>query len=160
MPHAAYKICRDCSSLAVLGSPYCEAHQTDNRRARDVQERDRTRRATGLKKLYDRAAWRKQTIPFILSRDPLCRLGIVCKGTSASTDVDHIIRAEVYIAQHDGELLAFFDSENLRGACHSCHSRKTMLEQAGVWEETRGGSKSLGTARRRPLVSCARASAK
>ena len=137
MPNAALSICRDCSRTALSGSPYCESHQSDNRLLQQSRDRNRIRRETGLKKLYDCAAWRKQTVPFVLARDPLCRLGIVCQGTDASTDVDHIIRAEIYIAQHDGDRLAFYDAENLRGLCHACHSRKTAMENAGIWEEPR-----------------------
>ena len=141
MPNAALSICRDCSRTTVAGSPYCEAHQSDNRLLQQSRDRNRIRRETGLKKLYDCAAWRKQTVPFILARDPLCQLAIVCEGHAASTDVDHIIRAELYIAQHDGDRLAFYDAENLRGVCHADHSRKTMLEERGAWQEpARAGS--------------------
>ena len=140
MTPAALKICRDCTRIAVSGSPYCESHQTDNRALRNSRDRNRNRRETGLKRLYDSVAWRKQTVPFILARDPLCQLSLVCNGQAASTDVDHAIRAEIYVAQHDGDLQTFFNPENLRGACHACHSRKTMLEEHGLWKEpTKGG---------------------
>jgi hypothetical protein len=50
-------------------------------------------------------------------------------------DVDHIIRAEVYIAQHGGDSGMFFDLDNLRGSCHEDHARKTSLENRGLWDE-------------------------
>ena len=97
------------------------------------------RRATGLKNFYDRAAWRKQTIPFILSRDPFCKIAILCEGRAPSIDVDHIVRAELYIALHGGDSVWFYDRDNLQGACHADHSHKTMREQVGAWQETGGG---------------------
>jgi|SRR5205809_1713105 len=86
-----------------------------------------------LKRLYYSAAWRNRTVPFVLARDPLCVLALSCEGTAPSTDVDHKIRAEEYIAMHEGDETFFFDPENLQGACHACHSRKTQLENKGLW---------------------------
>lgn len=74
-------------------------------------------------------------MPFVLGRDPLCQLGIVCGGRAFSTDVDHILRAEFYIAQHDGDETYFYDPDNLRGLCHADHSYKTALEMQGKWQE-------------------------
>ena len=69
-------------------------------------------------------------MPYILARDPICTIADICKGRAASTEVDHIIRAEIYIAQNGGDWSFFFDENNLRGACHSCHSAKTQRERA------------------------------
>jgi 5-methylcytosine-specific restriction protein A len=102
--------------------------------SRQIREREAERRAHALKSYYDSSAWRKRTRPFILNRDPLCLIGILCGGQELSTDVDHIVRAEVYIAQHNGDPTAFFDSANLQGACHADHSLKTKLENTGRWE--------------------------
>lgn len=144
MPNAAPSICRDCNRSARIGSPYCESHQTNNRASEESRERNQRRRNSELKRLYDCAAWRKQTVPFILARDPLCQLALVCEGNAASTDVDHIIRAEIYIAEHDGDRLTFYDRDNLRGVCHSCHSRKTVLEERGQWQEPKRAAGSAG----------------
>jgi 5-methylcytosine-specific restriction enzyme A len=135
MPNAARTICRDCNQTALERSPYCAKHQTDNRASRYSRDRNQQRRDSGLKKLYDCAAWRKRTKPFVLSRDPLCTIGMLCRGTAFSTDVDHTIRAEVYIAQHGGDQSFFYDTDNLRGACHACHSHKTARENVGAWKE-------------------------
>ena len=60
-------------------------------------------------------------------------------------DVDHIIRAEVYIAQHGGDSGMFFDLDNnLRGVCHACHARKTSLENRGLWDEREVGKALAG----------------
>jgi hypothetical protein len=48
-------------------------------------------------------------------------------------DVDHKIRAEQDIANHQSDETFFFDPENLQGACHACYSRKTQLENKGLW---------------------------
>lgn len=132
MPNQAPKLCRDCQKIATLG-PYCSDHEHDNRQSRGARERERARRDSGVRRLYDSAQWRKRTRPAILARDPLCMLGIVCGGVAASTDVDHIVRADVYVATRGPR--SFFDSNNLRGICHECHSHKTRLENAGAWTE-------------------------
>jgi 5-methylcytosine-specific restriction protein A len=90
-----------------------------------ARDRERERRAGGLRRLYDSAQWRKRTQPFVLARDPLCRLAILCGGTALSTDADHIIPAVEYVAQHKGDYRYFFDTSNLQGACHACHTHKT-----------------------------------
>lgn len=87
----------------------------------------------GLRRLYDTAMWRVHTRRFIRARDPLCQIALLCGGRDASADVDHTIRAEVYIAQHDGDETYFYDPENLRGACHRCHAYKTAIENRGGW---------------------------
>lgn len=142
MPDRALTICLDCNQLAFPGSKHCEAHQVNNRAAQHARERNAERRESGLKKLYDSKHWRNYTIPVILARDALCQLGILCGGRAASTDIDHIVRAEVYIAIQGGNPLRFFDRDNLRGVCHADHSRKTAMENAGIWVEpsARAGS--------------------
>lgn len=135
MPEAARKICRDCTKLATPGSSHCEAHQQDNREIRFLRGRNAKRREFGLKKFYDSKHWRKHTVPVVLLEEPLCQIAVVCGGRAASTDVDHIVRAEVYVAQYGGDPLRFYDRQNLRGACHADHSRKTAMENAGIWQE-------------------------
>lgn len=135
MPVRARRICRDCSRLAVAGSSYCELHEENNLSLRADRDRHRFGRDSGFKKLYDSRHWRKLTVPLVLLEEPLCRIGVLCGGRAPSTDVDHIIRAELYIAMQGGDPIRFFDRENLRGACHADHSRKTAMENAGTWEE-------------------------
>ncbi len=135
MPNAPPSICRDCNATAIAGTPYCEAHQNDNRALRAARDRNVARRDSGLKRLYDSAAWRKRTVPLILGRDPLCQLAIICEGRALSTEVDHVIRAGAYIAAHQGDETYFFDPANLRGLCRADHSHKTALENRGLWKE-------------------------
>jgi 5-methylcytosine-specific restriction endonuclease McrA len=128
-------ICRDCSALAIEGGRYCANHLADNRQLRAARDRETVRRSSGLKRLYDGIAWRVRTRRFILSRDPLCQIAALCRGQAPSVDVDHIIRAELYLEQHAGDVSYFYNPENLRGACHEDHARKTSLEARGLWRE-------------------------
>lgn len=90
-----------------------------------ARDRERARRAGGLRRLYDTAQWRKRTQPAVLQRDPMCRIGKLCGGNAPSTDADHILPAEKYVAQHGGDERRFFDLANLQGACHADHTAKT-----------------------------------
>ncbi len=84
------------------------------------------RKRNELRKLYWTKLWRVHTRNAVLSRDPVCKHvenGIGCQRLS--TDVDHIIDAEVFVAQ-GGD---FYDPDNLRGLCHSHHSRRTARDQ-------------------------------
>lgn len=117
------------------GGRWCIPHRSDNRELRAQRDRSALRRSSGLKSLYDSAAWRSRTRAFILSRDPLCQIPVLCEGRALSVDVDHIIRAELYIQMHGGNTTFFFDTENLRGVCHIDHTRKTALENSGLWSE-------------------------
>lgn len=107
---------------------------------RGDRDRLRRRRQTAIGRLYDSPHWRHRTQPYILSRDPFCQIAVLCGGHAPSTDVDHVERAEVYVAKHGGDLRYFFDEKNLRGACHADHSRKSVLERVGQWREGEGGS--------------------
>jgi len=124
MPTAARKLCRRCSRLAEPGKRECALHA-----GQDARERNRDRRTDPVKRLYDTARWRRRTVPYILARDPLCQLRIVCNGRAASTDVHHVVRAEVYVEQHPYDPGAFHDPANLLGACHACHSAQTAREE-------------------------------
>lgn len=88
----------------------------------------RRRRAGEIRRLYDSIQWRERTRPYILARDPLCKIAVLCGGTEPSTEVDHEVQAELYIEQHGGDVSFFFDENNLRGACKADHSRKTSLD--------------------------------
>lgn len=90
-----------------------------------ARDRERARRANGIRYLYDSAQWRKRTQPAVLARDPLCKIARLCDGNALSTDADHIVPANQYVAQHNGDQRFFFDMANLQGACHACHTAKT-----------------------------------
>jgi 5-methylcytosine-specific restriction protein A len=138
VPDRPPQICRECQQVATSGA-YCSAHANNNREINAARDRERERRAGGIRRLYDCAQWRNRTAPFILSRDPFCTIAIVCDGGAASTEVDHIVRADIYVAQHGGDLRSFYDASNLRGACHNCHSYKTFRENRNEWTEPAKG---------------------
>ena len=71
-------------------------------------------RPTPYKAGYGRR-WQRLRL-MVLARDPICK---IC-NREPSVDVDHIIPKE------DGGPDSM---ENLQGACHSCHSKKTMKER-------------------------------
>ncbi len=127
-------ICPECGAIAI-GGRYCPKHATDNRQLRAARDRETLRRASGLKRLYDSVRWRILTRRFILARDPLCQIAVICGGQSPSVDIDHVILAELHIEQHDGDVSFFYDPANLRGACHADHAHKTALERRGLWKE-------------------------
>jgi hypothetical protein len=80
----------------------------------------------------NRAFWRKQLRPFILQRDPLCKL---C-GREGSTIVDHVIP----FISADGHIswVLFSDPLNLRGLCMSCHAKVTTLFDGGFGHRKSG----------------------
>jgi hypothetical protein len=135
MPDRPPGICPECQAIARNGR-FCEKHEHDNRVLRASRDRNSLRRAGGLRRLYDTALWRIRTRRFILSRDALCQIAILCEGRAPSTDVDHTERAEIYIARHGGDESFFFDPANLRGACQADHSYKTALENRNAWDES------------------------
>jgi len=110
-----------CKEQALHRSHYCKNHQTkdsgDNRQSDRQRYRDQPWRA-----LYNAPAWRVHLRPFILARDPLCKLQIteLCKqhGGDGTTVADHI-------RDHKGDPALFFDPKNLRGVCKPCHDKKT-----------------------------------
>jgi len=68
-----------------------------------------------------RCGWRRRR-DAQLAREPFCRS---CAGHGLrvqATDVDHVV-------PHRGDLQLFLHGE-LQSLCHSCHSRKTMAENA------------------------------
>ena len=137
MPAKPPTICAECGALVPDGGRYCLAHRDDNRQMRESRARNATRRSDGLKRLYDSWAWRgrRGTRRMVLARDPFCQIAILCEGRGLSVDVDHIIRAELYIEMNGGDVTFFYDLANLRGACHEDHARKTSLENRGLWDE-------------------------
>jgi 5-methylcytosine-specific restriction protein A len=98
-----------CPALATIGR-HCAAHQPT------VKREDR--RETAHQRGYG-ATWRRLRL-IILARDPICTdpFGIHAKQHEIvpSVDVDHIVpKSQGGLDRND----------NLRGLCHSCHSKIT-----------------------------------
>ncbi len=68
-------------------------------------------------------AWQKARF-YYFKKHPLCVHCEVEGLIIPATDLDHII-------PHQGNKVLFWDSSNWQGLCHSCHSRKTVLEDGG-----------------------------
>ena len=120
MPTAALRNCPrpGCYNLTKGGPcPACK-------RGKD-KERRRTRSPQEVR-FYHSKAW--LTLRRVkLSINPLCELDCVQVGkVMGATDVDH--SEPISTPQGWAKRL---DMDNLRSACHQCHSRRTAREQSG-----------------------------
>src|SRR5579863_7072895 len=111
MPLKSAKVCRQPGCNNSTRSLYCDRCLELRENADQSTERERNvnRYAAGLRQLYNSRAWRDRARETILSRDPFCKIGTLCGGQAFSTEVDHRIPADVYIAQHGGDSRAFYD---------------------------------------------------
>jgi 5-methylcytosine-specific restriction protein A len=97
--------------------------------ARDVDRRETERHAERFSahaRGYNRE-WRKVSRAF-LQAHPLCTgFDSLCEERgkrTPSTEVDHVV-------PHRGNMRLFWDQDNWQALCHTCHSRKTALEDGG-----------------------------
>lgn len=117
MPFRPPRPCRTpgCPALVRGVDLYCPQHRGVDTRAYDLA------RGTAAQRGYG-GAWRKLRKAF-LAAHPLCcdPFGIHAKEgrVALATDVDHIQ------PKRDG---GADDWDNLRGLCHSCHSRRTASD--------------------------------
>lgn len=98
-----------CSHTPCPNFTPCPDHARVAQRAHDA------RRGTSASRGYG-ARWQRLR-KMVLARDPICK---IC-NREPSTDADHIVAKPV---GRDA-------MENLRGLCHSCHSKKTVREDSG-----------------------------
>jgi 5-methylcytosine-specific restriction endonuclease McrA len=117
MPTATAKACIKCGRRIEEPGNTSFYHAACDPRPAQRAEHDRWRAEQPYRHLYNLRAWRDRTVPFILSRDPICR---IC-NRAASTLVDHI-------NDHKGDLQKFFNPNNLRGVCKPCHDERTGKE--------------------------------
>ena len=80
-------------------------------------------RVNPLRKEYASARW-KALRAWQLRRSPLCVECAKERRIVPAHEVDHII-------PHKGNLLLFYDPDNLQSLCRPCHSRKTVVEDGG-----------------------------
>lgn len=107
--------CRHPGCGVLVPDGYCAAHRPPAR----VIERGEA--AKQWHKLYKLDIWTKDLRPMQLAREPFCRECVKLGLRVRATEVDHIV-------DHKGDMALFTDRKNLQSLCHSCHSRKTMLE--------------------------------
>lgn len=98
-----------CPALVEKGTTYCPAH---------ARQREQARPNADARRWYHTARWQRLRA-LVLMEEPLCRDCQAQGQVTASTDVDHI-------TPHRGDAGRFWDSANLQGLCHACHSRKTQ----------------------------------
>lgn len=109
-----------CHKYAEQGG-YCMEH---------YQLRERTRQKSSKRKRYKGAIaynnnrWSRARISYLMN-NPVCA---IC-GKPA-TEIDHII-------PHKGDYELFWNVDNWQPLCHSCHSRKTVLEDGGFGNKTK-----------------------
>lgn len=122
MPNAPDVACH-CGTLNC--TVHKAAAKREQRRFTDLNRKDDPYHA-----IYGTQQWKKRTRPFILSRDPLCRIGKLCVQRYGvrmpSTDVDHIIPLRPGPWGPGGDP---WDANNLQGACHADHAAKTAAER-------------------------------
>lgn len=110
MPWAAKRPCGHPGCPRLVGEGrYCREHTREQNQGRGSP---RTRG-------YD-AEW-EQIRKQVLREEPTCTIRTLCLG-DPSTDVDHVVPLR------RGGTNA---RRNLRGACHRCHSSKTVKEDGG-----------------------------
>lgn len=123
MPSRAQQVCNQPGCNALTDGRYCQAHIRDNSNRDMRQLFDKMRADDPFRALYRTAQWFR-TRAAVLARDPVCK---ECKR-AASTVVDHIVRAVIWVAEHANGPASFFDLDNLQGLCVSCHNSKTAKE--------------------------------
>lgn len=121
MPLAPAKACLKCGRAVEESGNTTFYHAACDPRPQAAAEVDRHRRQQPYRQLYGLSAWRNSTRPFILARDPICK---IC-NRAASDTVDHI-------KDHKGNMQLFFDPRNLRGVCKPCHDAKDEPVQPTV----------------------------
>ena len=109
-----------CPALTL--ERYCDKHRVNNRAAAYKKDFDRSRQNDALRKLYKTALWSRTRL-YVLTRDPICKLAVLCDGRGASIVVDHITPARTYSG-------SFYNTDNLQGCCKRCHDYKTATEDS------------------------------
>ena len=124
MPKRALRPCNTCKRLSE--GAYCPEHtiEQENKRIEHTKHTRRQYEKHGrnheLSKFYSSKQWRNARA-WQLSNEPLCRHCQEKGILTTATQVDHI--------KPRSKGGADFDADNLQSLCHSCHSRKTRLEQ-------------------------------
>lgn len=119
---AVKKLCNkvNCSKYCVDGHRYCQDHlyiEEEQARRREEYLRDRRPDYSKFSRspLYNSAQWKKKSKEFLV-KNPYC-----CVCGDYATVVDHII-------PHRNDLTLFWDEDNWRPMCKSCHDKKTREE--------------------------------
>lgn len=104
--------CRHPGCRELTRESYCPAHKPKQAARRE---------SAAWHDWYNLPIWTDDLRPTQLLREPFCRECARQGKRVRATDVDHIV-------DHKGVWERFIDRSNLESLCHSCHSRKTMLD--------------------------------
>lgn len=126
MPLAPLRPCPAVGCRQLTRGGRCEAHRRDRHRQFDATRGTATQRGYGtswrrirLAVLAAPSSSHRRPDGLVAGHGPLC---VMChvehQRVQPATDVDHL----------DGNS-ANNDPENLRSLCHSCHSRRTAVDQ-------------------------------
>lgn len=108
-----------CRRLALDGSRFCAEHQDEDlKRKREVDKRRGSSSSRGYNSAWTRAS------KIFLAQHPLCAECQRQGKVTPATEVDHIV-------PHKGDQALFWRTSNWQALCHSCHSRKTVMEDGG-----------------------------
>lgn len=120
MPNTPLRPCKKpgCTALIREGA-YCEKHGGLTPR-RDYRAENRGRVRCGW---YDTKRWKRMSKDQ-LRKQPLCEECLEHNQVREAKHADHEV-------PHKGDAKLFFDTNNLRSLCPSCHSRKTAKEDGG-----------------------------
>ena len=113
MPTRPNTPCRHpgCAALVPYGQKYCDEH----RKLHPEETRSAASRGYGSR-------WQKASKQF-LAAHPLCEECLKGGRYVKATVVDHI-------KPHRGDRTLFWDQNNWRGLCKSCHDKKTGREDS------------------------------
>jgi|SRR5581483_6475607 len=123
MPNKPFHECNKPECRKLTRDKYCTKHHDyDQQQSREF---DRQRRTNDpLRQEYNTPRW-AATRMNVLLRDIVCQTD---KCNQPATVADHVIPARVYVAQHGGNMEAFYDESNLQGLCKHHHDQKTARE--------------------------------
>ena len=106
--------CAHAGCPALTRDGYCDKHRPKDRARRNPE-------SLAWRGWYKLPIWVSVLRPEQLIREPFCRECARRGLRVPASDVDHIV-------PHRGDWDLFTAAENLQSLCHSCHSRKTLLE--------------------------------
>lgn len=112
MANRPLRPCRCPGCPELTGDGWCPKHRPKHQRGASA----------AYHSWYLLPIWTDDLRPGQLLREPFCRECARRGLRTPAVDVDHIL-------DHKGDWAVFTDRNNLQSLCHSCHSRKTMLEQ-------------------------------
>ena len=117
MPYRSQRPCNfpHCNDFALANKPYCLKHCREKQsRFQRESKKDYT-----SNEMYNHR-WKKLR-RLILRSNPFCGECLKSGHHMPAIEVDHII-------PHKGDKTNFYNEDNLKSLCKSCHSKKTMLE--------------------------------